>query len=1072
MTGDSLADAEAHRGEVEVLVVDRGVEHERHRLDALVQRLLEERLELLAHQDAAGLGVRHEAVVHEQTTRGGHHAHVDAVALLDRVDGVADGDVATVADLDLVPHREGHLAAVVGDVLGALGHLDGLRQRDERQGDVDEGVAEQLALLGADEVLEHLDGNQAGDERRRRDHRGDDLARDHLGLDAVGDRDAVVGRAQVRRGGDEVDVPVGVVILLKLLRGDLQPLVLRRIRHVSVRQVRGGDGRRVLLLLRRGVGARRVLDAAGDEGRDRGRLRDRRHLRRWEGLQLGGQAVNARDDARGAADEEHVQLVGAVEVQRRRRAARAAPERLAVRGDEVGRHVVQQLADVQVERVLEAKTRPRDAVLRRRRALRDAVDERFEHRRLVARVAGKPREEPGGVAQVRRGVGRPLHEVPVERVARPLDRVLDGARGVLERAQRDVLLRRVGAVAVVLREVRNDALRVALGAERARLEQRALEVDAALVDVLAGDHVVQRVHDDALALPEGLVEDVLRLAGDLLLQRLDAECLVDLHGGARGDGRLGLADVVAAEEELAAQVGELDRVHVRDGDLGGRRRRVLGATEANHGDVLDVLAAERAGADDERGRVLERLLERAAEDGDLPVVAAVERRTLRLGRHDAVRHRLDHLAGVVMKPLEHGGELARAALEHLLRREAADEARHRVQVAVEGRANQVQQLLAQVRAGRGGESCEVDGGGDGRVRRRVRRDLVQAAEERVQLAVGAQLRLVIEDKVEVGGVERRLEGLALDGHGLLRRVHVAAALEHRSGLQGAFRLHLDLHRERRNDFEHLEQGRLRRVRRVEHRAPLHVGEVDLVARLRLVLLVVVQHDDGVVLVDVGDDARDELFPVLVVDNELIAGVHKYGARDAARLARDEADAVGAAQGVLAREQRRVLVAVDHDVLLQEDVVGAHVVAIRGRDGDRGEAVELRQARLERLGHRLADVGLIRVEDGGQVVPRDRGIVDEGDLLDAGKDEVLGHLAARAAEADDGDAHLAVLALRLGADDVPLAVVQLLLDRLVVHGAHLAPWWCIWCWSLTLGGTRTMSRQAVRPIEPTPVRTCQ
>ena len=64
--------------------------------------------------------------------------------------------------------------------------------------------------------------------------------------------------------------------------------------------------------------------------------------------------------------------------------------------------------------------------------------------------------------------------------------------------------------------------------------------------------------------------------------------------------RLELAHVRLAEEELPVQVGQVDRVHVDHVDV----------PEAHHGEVLEKLAAQTAGADDED-------LEDNDEDGDV-----------------------------------------------------------------------------------------------------------------------------------------------------------------------------------------------------------------------------------------------------------------------------------------------------------------------------------------------------------------------------------------------------------------------------------------------------------------------
>ena len=71
--------------------------------------------------------------------------------------------------------------------------------------------------------------------------------------------------------------------------------------------------------------------------------------------------------------------------------------------------------------------------------------------------------------------------------------------------------------------------------------------------------------------------------------------------------RLKLAHVRLAEEELPVQVGQVDRVHVDHVDV----------PEAHHGEVLEKLAAQTAGTDDED---LEDNDEDDAVDEDLDVL--------------------------------------------------------------------------------------------------------------------------------------------------------------------------------------------------------------------------------------------------------------------------------------------------------------------------------------------------------------------------------------------------------------------------------------------------------------------
>ena len=87
-----------------------------------------------------------------------------------------------------------------------------------------------------------------------------------------------------------------------------------------------------------------------------------------------------------------------------------------------------------------------------------------------------------------------------------LDGVLDLVGEVLERAHGDGLLGRIGRGRVRLGLVRQDDLRVGLGAEGARLEERLAVGDALVIGVAAGLEVVQSIAHAVERTPEFLRE--------------------------------------------------------------------------------------------------------------------------------------------------------------------------------------------------------------------------------------------------------------------------------------------------------------------------------------------------------------------------------------------------------------------------------------------------------------------------------------------------------------------------------------------------------------------------------------
>ena len=73
--------------------------------------------------------------------------------------------------------------------------------------------------MSLDKLVE-LQGDQTGDQAGGGGDGGDDPAGDPLGLESVCGGDGIVCCSEIAAGNDEVNVTVGVIILLKLQRSD------------------------------------------------------------------------------------------------------------------------------------------------------------------------------------------------------------------------------------------------------------------------------------------------------------------------------------------------------------------------------------------------------------------------------------------------------------------------------------------------------------------------------------------------------------------------------------------------------------------------------------------------------------------------------------------------------------------------------------------------------------------------------------------------------------------------------------------------------------------------------------
>mmetsp|Transcript_10493 Transcript_10493/g.28804 ORF Transcript_10493/g.28804 Transcript_10493/m.28804 type:complete len:530 (+) Transcript_10493:866-2455(+) len=390
------------------------------------------------------------------------------------------------------------------------------------------------------------------------------------------------------------------------------------------------------------------------------------------------------EDRRGL-DKGGVRPVGDVEVEGRREALRGRPEECPGGRFRVLRERVRELPDPVMELRLKLEPRPPDALVKGGAAI---GDERIEHALEVlfgSRITavGDVVDKLLRVLQVRVGVGRGLLEQAFELGPRKGQTVLNVVGETVERAHGSRLLGRIPRGAVVLREPGDDVLRVALGAEGSALEQRLAEVDASRVDVQPRIDVVKGVDDEVFAGPELAVEDLFRVGGHAILQRLQVQAWIDLLRGGASNRRLGIANIPVSEQKLPAQVALLDGVVVRDGHPPRRS-----AGNAHQGHVLEELTAQGSGSDQKYVGGLKLALHGSAKDGNLIVIAAALRRQL-LGAEGLLGQALD---GIEIEPLENGVELTRRRLHHLLADDASEGRGHRVELGTP-RAGQVPQDL-------------------------------------------------------------------------------------------------------------------------------------------------------------------------------------------------------------------------------------------------------------------------------------------------------------------------------------------------------------------------------------------
>ena len=293
----------------------------------------------------------------------------------------------------------------------------------------------------------------------------------------------------------------------------------------------------------------------------------------------------------------------------------ATPEVGARAGLLVWGEIVKELPDIIVEELLKLEPTPNDAVLEAVGALINEGLLNVQHGLKLGVLLSIQRLLEVGGAQITVDVLGGLLEISLEVVPGPLQSVLDHVGEVLEGTYWDRLLRGVPGGSVILRELGDNNLGVALRPEGSGLEHGESVEDATLVHVEPGLDVVEGCADAVELVVKGVPEDILGFAPDPLFHGCDVHCRVHDLGGLGPGGTLGGVDVGVAEKELPAQITLLDPIHVGNGNVA-----LLPTSYAHHGPVLEHLAPDGTPSDEEVVQVKEGLLGLKPKNCNLAVV--------------------------------------------------------------------------------------------------------------------------------------------------------------------------------------------------------------------------------------------------------------------------------------------------------------------------------------------------------------------------------------------------------------------------------------------------------------------
>lgn len=138
--------------------------------------------------------------------------------------------------------------------------------------------------------------------------------------------------------------------------------------------------------------------------------------------------------------------------------------------------------------------------------------------------------------------------------------MLDLIREIFEGTERNAFFGRIDDIGVADGFMRNDDLRMALGSQGSRFEERFFEPDALAIYVLSSFNIIDSVNNKVQVGPEVVIENMLVLGTSSGLQRVESNFRVHLAANFAGGFTFILTDVLSSEQKLSVQIADFDVV--------------------------------------------------------------------------------------------------------------------------------------------------------------------------------------------------------------------------------------------------------------------------------------------------------------------------------------------------------------------------------------------------------------------------------------------------------------------------------------------------------------------------------